>query len=34
MTTGDVDWTPEIENYIQSARRALWTAQLNLADGD
>ena len=34
MTTNDVDWTPEIENYIQGARRALRTAQLDLEDGD
>ena len=34
MTTNAVDWTPEIENYIQSARRALRTAQLDLEDGD
>ena len=33
MTTNNVDWTPEIENYIQR-RRALRTAQLTLEDGD
>ena len=32
--TGEVDWTPEIEHYISSARRALKTAQLVLDDGD
>jgi uncharacterized protein (UPF0332 family)/predicted nucleotidyltransferase len=34
MTTNQVDWTPEIENYIQGARRALKTAQLDLEDED
>src|SRR5512136_1850816 len=34
MTTNQVDWTPEIENYIQGARRALRTARLVLDDGD
>ena len=34
MTTNPVDWTPEIENYIRGARRALRTAQLDLEDGD
>jgi uncharacterized protein (UPF0332 family) len=32
--TGKVDWEPEIEHYISSARRALRTAQLVMDDGD
>ncbi len=34
MTTDNVDWKPEIERYMQSARRALQTSQIDLEVGD